>query len=353
MSRPASAWRLSLAAVVAAVALPAIARAQSPELALREFASGQIKKGVRSIGFGGDGATWGNYGLVYREAGTALTDGGVTHYTNGNDFTFTAVGATTPPLWHGLAVYVIALAQHAEGINLSLSSPGLGAGARPMVGSGANQALFAKVAAPLGLGISVGALLSYELSQFDALTPPGDPAPAAVHYATRWRPSGGFGAVWQPGPRLLAGARVILNHDREVRTDAAGTTEGLARSYEFRLGASVTPWPGGIVDLGGTELYKRNGLTGATTSALHPNVGIEQALIAGTLFIRAGVDETSYGGGITVQGRPLRLDVAYLYDLGRARVGPLFGTTSNSVLATLTFDMSWRPAPSPGPPPGA
>lgn len=37
---------------------------QSPEFSLREFASGQIKKGVRSIGMGGDGATWGNYSLV-------------------------------------------------------------------------------------------------------------------------------------------------------------------------------------------------------------------------------------------------------------------------------------------------
>src|SRR5215469_13389618 len=44
----------------------------SPELAMRDFSSGQIKKGVRSIGFGGDGATWGNYGLVWRDAGTAL-----------------------------------------------------------------------------------------------------------------------------------------------------------------------------------------------------------------------------------------------------------------------------------------
>jgi len=312
---------------------------------MREFASGQIKKGVRSIGFGGDGATWGNYGLVYREAGTALADVGITDYTNSNDFTFTAVGATTPPLWHGLAVYVIALSQHAEDVHLSLSSPGLGAAPRPMVGSGANQAIFSKVAAPLGLGFSAGVLLSYELSQFNALTPAGDPAPGAVHYATRWRPSGGFGIVWQPGPKVLVGTRVILNHDEELRTDAAGTTEGLARSYEFRLGASALPWPGGIVDLGGTELYRRSGLTGATTHTLHPNVGIEQAVVANALFVRAGVDETSYGGGITVRRRPLQLDVAYVYDLGRARVGTLFGTTSNSVLATLTFDMSWRPAP--------
>src|SRR5450631_3843048 len=153
------------------------AHAQSPELSMREFASGQIKKGVRSIGFGGDGATWGNYALVYKDAGGVLADAGLTHYTNGNDFTFTAVGATTPALWHGLAIYLIALSQHAEGIHLSASSPGLG-GPRALVGGGANQALFSKVAMPLSAGFSVGVLLAYELSHFDAATIEGDPAPS-------------------------------------------------------------------------------------------------------------------------------------------------------------------------------
>lgn len=347
MPRLASASRrplLAAAVLVSLVAVPAVARAQSPELAMREFASGQIKKGVRSIGFGGDGATWGNYGLVYRDAATALADAGISGYTNGNDFTFTAVGATTPQLWHGLAFYLIALSQHAEDVHLSLSSPALGM-AHPVIGGGANQALFAKIAAPLGAGFSAGVLLSYELSQFDAMTASGDPAPGSVHYATRWRPSGGAGVVWQPAPRFLVGTRVILNHDHEVRTDTLGTTEGLARSYEFRLGASVVPWAGGILDLGATELYRRNGLTGVTTTSLHPNLGVEQAIVVSTLFLRAGIDETSYGGGLTVRRRPLNLDVAYIYDLGRARVGTLFGTTSHSVLATLTFDMGWRPAP--------
>src|ERR1700756_4001686 len=81
--------------VVVLAATPA--HAQSPELSLRELASGQIKKGVRSIGFGGDGATWGNYALVYRDANGALVDYGLTQYSNGNQFTFTAVGATSPP----------------------------------------------------------------------------------------------------------------------------------------------------------------------------------------------------------------------------------------------------------------
>lgn len=88
---------------------PGFGCAQSPELAMRDLSSGQIKKGVRSIGFGGDGATWGNYSLVWKDAGTALVDYGDTSYTNDNDFHFVALGATTPSLWHGLAIYVIAM----------------------------------------------------------------------------------------------------------------------------------------------------------------------------------------------------------------------------------------------------
>src|SRR6202030_2326290 len=71
---------------------------QSPELAMRDFSSGQIKKGARSIGFGGDGATWGNYGLVWKDADSGLVDYSDTHFTNGNDFQFYAVGVNTPRL---------------------------------------------------------------------------------------------------------------------------------------------------------------------------------------------------------------------------------------------------------------
>lgn len=325
----------------AVVLFPATLFAQAPELSLREFASGQIKKGMRAIGFGGDGATVGNYALVYRDAGGALVDGGLTHYTNGNDFTFTAVGATTPALWRGLVIYAIALSQHAEDIHLALSSPGLGTAARPLVGSGANQALFVKAAMPLAQGFSAGVLLSYELSQFDAATAPGDASPASVHYETRWRPSGGFGVTWEPSRRLLFGTRAILNHDQEVRTDSAGTSEALARTYEIRLGGAASPWAGGLIDVGGTWLYRRNGLANTTKAALHPNLGFEQNLFARAVALRAGLDETSYGVGFSVRRRPLQLDVAYVYNLGKARVGDLFGKTSNSVLATLTFDMTW------------
>jgi hypothetical protein len=97
----------------------------SPELAMRDFSSGQIKKGMRSIGFGGDGATWGNYGLVWKDAGTALLDYGDTSYSNDNDFHFEALGATTPPLWHDLAIYLIAMTETTNGVHFSLKSPRL------------------------------------------------------------------------------------------------------------------------------------------------------------------------------------------------------------------------------------
>jgi hypothetical protein len=328
---------------------PSSARAQSPELALREFASGQIKKGVRSIGFGGDGASWGNYSLVWRDAGTALLDGGATGYTNGNLFSFTAVGLTTPPLWRGLAVYLIALSQSARHIHLTLASPGLGPRPLAMRGSGANQAVFLKVAMPLGRGFSIGVLLSYEVSQFDATA--ADGRPAAIHYDTQWRPSGGFGASWQPNARWLVGARVILNHDWEGRTDPLGTIHGLYRSYEFRVGGSISPWKGGLLDVGGTLLNRGSGITGSETVGGGLNLGFEQAFLHRAVVVRGGVDECTFGAwgrkgctvgaGLSGKVAPVNLDLAYLYDLGSERIGPIFGTTSHSVLATLTLDYLW------------
>jgi hypothetical protein len=331
------------------LSLHATARAQSPELALREFASGQIKKGVRSIGFGGDGATWGNYSLVWRDAGTALVDAGVSAYTNGNLFSFTAVGFTSPALWRGLTLYAIALSQSANTIHLQVSSPGLGPMPVPVRGDGSNQALFIKIAMPLGRGFSVGVLLSYEVSQFDATTEQGPPA--AVRFRTQWLPSGGLGVSWQPGPRWLIGTRVILNHDLERRADPLTSAEGLYRSYEFRVGASVAPWKGALVDAGGTLLDRANAIANTETLGGGLNLGMEQAFFARQLVVRAGVDECTFGAwgrrgctvgaGLSVKVAPVNLDVAYLYNLGSERIGSLFGTTSHSVLATLTLDYLW------------
>lgn len=211
---------------------------------MREFSSGQIKKGVRSIGFGGDGATWGNYSLVWRDEDTALVDYGDTRYANGNDFHFEAVGVTSPSLWHGLTIYVIGMLQQANDIRLDLKSPGLGASSVPVVGHGFDHAVFSKVAMPLGKGFSVGVLLSHESSQFNAAASTNSNASATVQYETKWRPSGGFGVTWQPNKRMLFGFRGLLNNDLERRTDSSGVAEGMARTEEYRIGGSVSAWKG-------------------------------------------------------------------------------------------------------------
>jgi hypothetical protein len=303
---------------------------------MRDFSSGQIKKGVRSIGFGGDGATWGSYGLVWRDAGTALADYGDTSYSNGNDLHFEAVGATTPPLWHDLAVYLIAMTERTNDLQLNLKSPGLGPVATPVTGHGADNALFSKIALPLGHGVSAGVLLSYELSHFDgnAVAAPGE----AIHYETHWRPSGGFGIAWQPDKRWMFGFRALLNDDLEQRIDPAGTSEGLARSREFRLGGSYSPWEGALFDVGGTRLEKRNAIANTHTSSHEPNIGFEQSLLARRLTFRVGVDETSPTAGLSARIAPVSIDIAYVRNMARNRVGEIFGTRANSILATFTLD---------------
>lgn len=324
-----------------ACVLGGAARAQSPELSMREFSSGQIKKGVRSIGFGGDGATWGNYGLVWKDAGTALADYADTHYTNGNDFHFVAAGATTPSLWHDLAIYLIGLGQDTNhNVRFNARSPGLGPAPVPVQGSGSDHAFFSKIAMPLGGGVSAGILLSYETSFFDA-TSLANPA-QKVHYETEWRPSGGFGLAWQPDPIVLVGVRGLFNNDRERRTDSLGLTEGDAHTMELRLGGSIAPWTGALIDVGGTRLERRNSVAGSHTVSLRPNLGVEQALMERRIVFRAGLDETSPTAGFSVKFSPFSLDAAYVRNIAHARVGDLFGRHSNSALLTLTLDYrSW------------
>jgi hypothetical protein len=311
-------------------------RGQSPELSLREFASGQIKKGVRSIGMGGNGATWGNYALVWRDSSTALIDGGASLYSNNNTFGFTAVGVNTPNLWHGLAIYAIALSQNANNISTSLKSPGLGSEAVAVHGDGSNQAVFIKAAMPLGKGFSFGVLLSYERSQFNAIADNG--TGNSVRYVTDWRPSGGFGVTWQPVKRILVGFRGLFNNDWEKRTDNKGLSEGLNSTNEYRLGVSIGLWKGALIDLGGNTRFKYNQIANARQESTQPNIGIEQNLFNRHLAIRTGLDESSQTAGFSIRFQPIVVDVAYVHDLAFARFNNLFGTTSDSFIVTLVFN---------------
>lgn len=309
-------------------------QAQSPEISLREFASGQIKKGVRSLGMGGDGATAGNYSLVYRDSATALIDAGSTNYTNGNNFSFTALAAATPGLWHGLTIYALELSQNTNNIGLNLKYPAGGTGAIPVHGDGSNQVLLMKAAMPLGKGFSAGVLLSYEHSQFSAIA---DDGKTAVRYHTDWLPSGGLGVTYEPNKKIIIGFRALLNTDNETRTDNIGSVQGKNKTQEFRLGISYLIWKGGTIDIGGNLRKRSNDINNSSASALNPNIGFEQNLYNRHLAIRTGLDETAYTAGFSLRFHPIVLDVAYVNNLGIERVGTLFGTNSNSLIATFIF----------------
>ena len=338
-----AAW-LTVMLCVAMFACWGEANAQSPELSMRDLSSGQIKKGSRSIGFGGDGATWGNYALVWKDANTGLVDYSTTAYSNGNQFSFYAVGVNTPKLWHDLVLYAIAMSQNTNEVRFNAKSPGLGPAAVPLQGTGIDDALFIKAAMPVWNGISVGGLFSYERSHFDAAEV-GIPS-QTVHWDTDWRPSAGFGVAWQPDNTWLFGIRALFNNDLEHRTDALVTAEGLASSVEYRLGASYAPWKGALIDIGATRLEKHNAISKTESVAYNPNLGFEQMLFDNQFAFRFGLDETSPTAGITYKFAPFRLDVAYVNDMAQARLHNLFGSQSQSVFLALTIDYGPGSAPS-------
>ncbi|GGB21138.1 hypothetical protein GCM10011511_51120 [Puia dinghuensis] len=285
---------------------------------------------------GGDGATWGNYSLVYRDSSTALLDVGATIYPNNNTFSFTAVGVTLPPFKNGLTLYTIALSQYATNISTTLKHPGSGGLADAVHGDGNNQAVFVKAAMPLGKGFSAGLLLSYELSQFDSHSDKS--VGQYVNYQTRWVPSGGLGLTWQPSKRILVGFRALFNNDREQRSDNVGSSTGANNTQEYRLGMSVGLWEGALADVGGNVRHRSNQLYNTKNTATEPNLGFEQNLWHRHFAFRFGLDETSGTGGISLRFSPILIDVAYVRNLATERVGPIFGATSNSILSTVVFD---------------
>ncbi len=306
-----------------------------PETALREFAGGQIKKGVRTIGMGGDGATTGNYATVYKDAGGAIFDQGIVRFGDtGNLFTFSAVGFTTPTFWDDAAFYVIALGQNATGIRVwSLTAPSVAK--PPSTGNLSDTSVFIKFAKPITKTLSIGFMGAYELSQAVLLPDTGAPP---IRFDTSYRPSGGAGLHWHPDEHWQVGARVILNHDVETRAQGASSKTGLLRSYEYRLGAAYSPWKGTIFDVGAAALDRSNDVEGTSTFVIHPTVGAEQALVHKRVWVRGGLDETTWTTGGSVAFSPLKIDVAYLYNLAEARTGDVFGKRNTSLIVTIGLD---------------
>ena len=307
---------------------------------MREFASGQIKKGVRSIGMGGNGATWGNYSLTWRDSSTALLNVGATSYANNNNFSFTAVGVNSPTLRNHWVLYAIALSQYASDITLNVKSPALGSNPATVRGDGNNQAVFIKGARPLKNGFSFGFLLSYERSQF-SVNAENNPS-NFVRYQTRWLPSGGVGLTWQPNKQWLFGFRGLFNHDIERKIDNLGVYEGLNLAHEYRLGVSIAIWKGALIDLGGNMRYRFNQIRNTRQTDFSPNLGFEQNFWNRQFALRCGLDESSATSGFSIRKLPIVLDVAYVNDLGRARLGTLYGSNSNSVIATLAYNYGYK-----------
>jgi len=329
------AWSAGLAISLAAATANA-----GPETALREFAGGQVKKGVRTIGMGGDGATTGNYALVYKDAGGALFDQGFVRFQDtGNLFTFSAVGFTTPRFWDDAAFYVIALGQQGNGVRVwdnvapSPSKP-------PSRGDLSDTSIFVKFAKPLSPSWSVGVMGAFELSQA-SLVPFNGAAPIRFH--TSYLPSGGAGLHFHPDAHWQAGVRVILNHDNETREQGAVTKTGFLRSYEYRLGIAYSPWAGTLFDVGAAALDRSNGLENTTTFDIHPTLGAEQALVPKKVWARAGLDETTWTTGMSVAFSPIKIDLAYLYNLAAARTQDVFGKRNTSLIATINFQYDGIP----------
>ena len=322
-------------AVVLAILTAAGNVGAGPETALRELAGGQVKKGVRTIGMGGDGATTGNYALVYKDAGGAIFDQGVVRFGDtGNLFTFSAVGFTTPTFWDDAAFYVIALGQTATGARVwSLTPPS--ASKPASTGNLSDTSVFIKFAKPISKTLSIGFMGAYELSQASLVPDAGGPP---IEFHTSYLPSGGLGLHWHPDDHWQFGARAIFNHDRETRTRGTDTKSGVLQSYEYRLGGAYSPWRGTLFDVGVVGLDRTNGVEHTSTLVFHPTVGVEQMLVRKRVWARAGLDETTWTTGMSVAFAPIKIDLAYLYNLAAARTGDVFGKRNAGLIATVGFE---------------
>jgi hypothetical protein len=83
---------------------------------------------------------------------------------------------------------------------------------------------------------------------------------------------------------------------------------------------------------------RSNGLEGTSTFAIHPTLGAEQAIVPEQLWLRAGLDETTWTGGGSVAVGLFKLDLAYLRNLAAARTNDVFGKQNTSFIGTIVLD---------------
>jgi hypothetical protein len=71
---------------------------------------------------------------------------------------------------------------------------------------------------------------------------------------------------------------------------------------------------------------------------VHPAVGVEQVIVKRRVWARAGLDETTWTTGMSFACKPIKIDLAYLYNLAAARTGNVFGERNTSLIATINID---------------
>jgi hypothetical protein len=202
-------------------------------------------------------------------------------------------------------------------------------------GDGSDSAVFIKFAKPLGKKAGIGFLAGYETSQM-TLIPDNGSAP--IRFRTQYLPQVGFGLHWEPNEHWLLGTRVLTNNDTETREDAKGTHTGDLNKIESRAGVAFTPWKGTIVDAGIVRLDRWDGVANTENHDFYPTLGIEQAIVPKVMWVRGGLDETTWALGFSAKPTPFKLDVALLQNIAESRTQDTFGHRNTSVIATLNFD---------------
>jgi hypothetical protein len=165
-----------------------------------------------------------------------------------------------------------------------------------------------------------------------------------IRYSTSWLPSGGAGLHWRPSWQWEVGARVTVVNDEETRDDASGLRSGVVRAYDARLGGGWSPWRGTRLDAGFVGREQASGVDAAlrlpsVSFKVFPTVGVEQALVRGRVWVRAGLDERTWTTGLSLRARPVTIDLAYVYDVALSRVEAIFGQRNTSLLASVRLDL--------------
>ena len=93
-------------------------------------------------------------------------------------------------------------------------------------------------------------------------------------------------------------------------------------------------------------LDRRNEVDATSSFKAVPTIGAEQAIVRKHLWVRAGLDETTWTAGVSGAVSPFKLDIAVLRNLGVERTSDVFGKRNVGAFATLTVEYERASEPS-------